>query len=771
MTFNSLESLKKYLVKDSKELDINPVRFISVDSLEMWIEVKKFLLALADESISLSSYCEGKDTTPNIRRLTSALKRIDHSALIVPLSEYLRIKPEIAEDTIKKIIKIDYQENDNGKLRVYFLMYRIKTVLKTISTEDPRTKNCITYLETSDESDYKLTIVQKDLNVSLPGNEIIGFRSYLEYWEANPDKPLILHTGNAVHFEDNHFYDDVRVIVSSYDLIKERYGLPAEIIEKLGTSKEWNQLAKAIIKEGSFLQACCTELVINKYSKSLFERWNYYTDFQKWVFWIWTRLQSPKQYITICAKMSATADKFIETIYCNISNYIGDDQYIEFYRERKRALLAISSSPSGEFWETISGLPSIDALCCLTDISDIERKAIFEIISKFDFPNRYEALDTLKIIYPKLYYYLTNDLTPNPAKLTEEHHLYFDEYKWLKATDTITESFLERVKLHAMQKGASVFELPTRNSIITSSYDDNTVILFVDGMGVEYVDYLSYLFSNLEAGKYTVEIKAGYCTLPSVTEINKDFLIGRHTAEPPIRDLDELKHSNNTHPESLIKQLGLLDCIRDRVLGLFAGSITRVIVAADHGTSRLAVKVRETPFDNALPKPEGVSVYKHGRFCEDCVDEVKYPTAISINGKLIFADYTRFVQSGAPIDEIHGGASLEEWIVPVIVIDKKGAKKKEIIVVKPEKDKYKPEIGTKLVRIGFSISGKYRENVFVTIKGKKEACNYLDGLYRFTYKVNPNENKLVVKVLESGIIGEFTIEIEQGIQGNAKFDI
>ena len=103
MTFSSLESLKKYLIKDSKELAINPVRFVSVDSLAMWIEVKKMLLGLADESISLSSYCEDKDTTPNLRRLTSALKKVNHSVLVMPLSEHLRIKPEEAEETVKKI--------------------------------------------------------------------------------------------------------------------------------------------------------------------------------------------------------------------------------------------------------------------------------------------------------------------------------------------------------------------------------------------------------------------------------------------------------------------------------------------------------------------------------------------------------------------------------------------------------------------------------------------------------------------------------------------
>jgi len=771
MTFSSLESLKKYLIKDSKELAINPVRFVSVDSLAMWIEVKKMLLGLADESISLSSYCEDKDTTPNLRRLTSALKKVNHSVLVMPLSEHLRIKPEEAEETVKKIIKVDYQNNDNGQLRIYFLMYRIKSVLKTISTDDPRTKDCLVYLETNEESDYKLTIVQKALQVNLPGNEIFGYKSYLEYWEANPDKPLILHTDNAIHFEKNHFFDDVRVIVSSYDLIKERYGLPAEITEILGTDNEWNQLAKQIVIDGSFAMACCSILAINKYNVSLFERWNQYSAFQRWVLWLWTRLQMPQLYVTNCAKSCRMVDEFIESIYCKITEYVNSPYYLSVYNERKKILMAIASPPTEKFWGAISNLPNKFALACLTDVTDIERKTIFDVIANVPFSNRFDILGVLKTVYPKLYWYLYNDKRPNSAQLTDEHYQYFEEYKWLKVTDTITESFLHRVQMIAEQKGESVFAIPTRNSVITSNYTNDSVILFVDGMGIEYVDYLAHLFEELDSSKFSFNINAGYCTLPSITEINKDFLANRNTSEPPIRDLDELKHSNNVHPDSIIKQFSLLDGVRDRILGLFAGNINRVIVAADHGTSRLAVKVRGTEHDNALPKPEGVAVYKYGRFCEDQVEESSYPTSISINGKLIFADYSRFIQNGAPIDEIHGGASLEEWIVPIVVVDKVGAKKKEVIVIKPEKEKYKPELGTKLIRVGFTISGNLRKMVSVSIKGQKISCEYADGWYRFVYKVNPNETRLTIKVLDGGIIGDFDIEIEQGIQGNAKFDI
>ena len=275
-TFKDLESLQLFLKQDAKRVSLNPVRFINVDSMAMWIEVKKFLLALADETLPLSKFCEGKDTTPNIKRVSAALKKVKKSQFVSPLSEYLRIIPEQAEPVIQKFIKADYQNNDNGKLRIYFLMYRMKSLLRAIPSDDPRAKDCIVLFETDEESDYKLTIIQKDLDVKLAGNEIDGFRSYLEYWEANPDKPLILHTGNAIHFEKNHFFDDVHVIVTSYDLIRYQYGLPASVFEELGTDNDWNNLVRVIIKEGSFEDACRSTLSINRYSSSLFERWNRY---------------------------------------------------------------------------------------------------------------------------------------------------------------------------------------------------------------------------------------------------------------------------------------------------------------------------------------------------------------------------------------------------------------------------------------------------------------------------------------------------------------
>lgn len=770
MIFRELDGLKQYLKQDSVRVSLNPVRFINVDSLAMWIEVKKYLLSLTDETMPLSKFCEGKDTTPNIGRVSAELKKAKKSQFITPLSEYLRIIPEQAESVIQRFIKADYQNNETGKLRIYFLMYRMKSLLRILPSDDPRSKDCIILFETDEESDYKLTIVQKELDVHLPGNEIDGFKSYLEYWEANPDKPLILHTRNAIHFEKNHFFDDVYVIVSSYDLIKYQFGLPSNVFEDLGTIENWNELVKVIIDEGSFDAACCMTLAINKYSVSLFSQWNRFSSFQKWILWLWTRLQPHKTYVVECSKSCKNMSAFIDELYCGIIAHICDENFEELYLERKDLLLTMQTVPTDRFWNELSTLKGIDALSCLTCLTDVERKTIFEIIAGIGYQERRTVLPTLKRVYPQLYYYLQNDTNPNKAGLSPDHYQYFSEYKWLKATDTLTEAFVAKVERIALEKGSSILEMQPRNYYVTKHYDHQTSILFVDGMGIEYADYLTHLFSDLSEQQYSVTIEAGFCTLPSVTEINKDFMDGRNTVEPPIRELDTLKHSNNVHPESFIKQLSILDELKNRVLGLLVGSTRKIIITSDHGTSRMAVKVRNTPFDKAIPKPEHVEIYKHGRFCEGTQDESNYPTAVNFNDRLIFADYTRFVQSGAPIDEIHGGASLEEWIVPIITVEKY-AEKVINVVVKPKRTKYKPELGTKQVRVMFTISGPKRESVTARVKGNPFNCTWKDDVYSFTFRPSKEDTALNVRIVDGGILGQFDIQIEQGIKKNANFDI
>lgn len=771
MTYKNLQELKTFLKRDNVSNSLNPVRFISVDSLDMWTEAKKILMALADESIMLSEYCDGNDATPNIRRLLSTLKKVNSSVLVIPLSELLRIKPESARDTINKIIKLDYQNNTKGNLRIYFLMYRSKSILRTIPTDDPRTVDCISYLETDEESDYKLTIVQKNLNVSLTGNEIVGFRNYLEYWEANPDKPLILRTGNAIYFEKSNFFDDVTVIASSFDLIKELCSIPSNMDESWGSTAQWDSFVCQITPEMSLDSICCSILSTNKYSIELFKNWSTMSDFQRWTLLIWTKLQSASEYLLNCAAVSKTIDQFVNSLYCLIKDYLDSSKFGEIYEERKNLLEYIKSVPTEEFWQLITEVDKLSALSYLTNLTDRERKTIFSLISDVKFSDRRKVISIIMRVYPQLYHYLENDSTPNKANLSEEHYRYFQEYKWIKATNNLTSDFVDKVKEIAKQKGENVLALRSLNAVVSDNYDQKAAILFVDGMGIEYVDYLSFLLSDLDESKYLCSFEACYCNLPSVSDKNREFMADKTILKPEISKIDELKHSKTTYPESIIQQFACLDSLKDILLGHLNGDNDKVIVVSDHGTSRPAVLIRDTEFDSKLPKPDNAKIYEFGRYCSDTADESKYPTMINFGGYLVFADYSRFIQKGKPFDEVHGGASLEEWIVPVITIEKTVGSNPKKVVITHNNVPYRPDAKTQCITVSFAISGNQRQNVLASIKGQKIECKYDGSSYVFDYKPCDNDQKLIVKVLDGVIIGQFEIEIIKGITQNKKFDI
>lgn len=772
MTFTSIEKLKEYLVEDQNRATISPIRFINVETMAMWSEIKKVVLSLCDKSLFLSDFCEGEDTTPNIRRVLSCLKTYDKTVCVAPISEYLRIKPESALSTINKILSTEYDNNENGKLRIYFIMYRMKDILNNVPNDDPRRQNTIIYLNTSEESDYSLTIIQDDIKVSIHGNEIYGFKKYLQYWEQNPDKPLILHTKNAIYFEENNFFDNVMVIANSFDLLRYRYELPIKFENFFGNKEYWNLLAESVSKEGDFDSACKSVLHTNKYEIELFEQWNKIDEYKKWLLWLWTKNQSGTSYIFMCANTTSTVEQFQNELFNGIIQYVSSSTYLSVYRERRNILrlMQLSALPSG-FLSKVNTLSEIEALKCLTDLTFVEKKAIFDLLKVLGYHHRHECYEVLKSVYPDLYYYFVGNKTDNPANMTDKHKDYFEKYKWQKVTNTLTEDFINLVKEYAYEKGESVYSIQPRSRIVSELYDDDTAVLFVDGLGAEYVDYLSNLFADLSELEYVISYNVGYCHLPTITEINKDFLNGKKTLEP-IYALDELKHSTCSYPLNITKEFDELKKIKDFVINSFNDTTKRIIIASDHGTSRLAVLVRETQFDSKI-KADGREIYRYGRYCEGTDLEHELPTSINYNGKLIFADYTRFEQKGAPSDEIHGGASIEEWIVPIICIEKRMTKGKqeEKCDIETTTPTVQPEIGTSQVTIAFVVKGRKCKKVYATVKGIRYACVEKNGEYHFDYIPVKNESEIKVTVSDGAILGDFIVKIKQKISQNKKFDI
>ena len=684
ITFGSLDELKNFLQLDKGQRTFSPVRFINVDSLSDWFEMKNFLGTLATDFIFLSEYCIGDDTFPNLRKLRNNLQKETRNICVLPLSEYLRVNPDQAEPEIKLFLNL--YKGETYSFRIYFLMYRLKSFFLSLKIVDPRQRECVLLSSTDTADDYSLTIIQKSMQFKTSGEHVDNFKYYLRYWEKSPNASLTLYTENAVYLQDKKFFDDVKVIANAFDLLRHHYALSAELKRNFGRDEDWQHLAELIATTGNFEQAFCKTLAVDGFGTSAFKNFGEREKFQKWLLWLRYKLKN-SGYAARCAKASNSPKEFITQIYELIFSCADEKGFEKLCEERQEILSLMKILPPESFLERVRQSDKRLALKILTDNSHAERLLIFEMLQKFRLNECDAAQEILQRVFPALAKYLSG--TGNEI-FTSEQAEYFRRYRWLKVTNHLTEDFNRRVTEIAKNTSKNIYALASRNQVVSEEYLNDTSILFVDGLGAEYTNFLASDFATL-TGNFSVKYRVGRCNLPSITENNKDFLQGRNVFYE-ILDLDTLKHTNLNYPENILGEFEFLATLKEKILRALDAH-KKIILCADHGTSRLAVLTRQTKFDNAFPA-EGRQVYKSGRFADAMAgDEKIFPTALEYDGKIIFADYSRFIQKGSPGSEIHGGATLEEILVPIITIERREKILEQII---------KPKLPEKKIKLGIA---------------------------------------------------------------------
>jgi len=504
----------------------------------------------------------------------------------------------------------------------------------------------------------------------------------------------------------------------------------------------------------------------------LFENWKSYLDFQKWLLWMWTRLQLEKGYINECAQNARNVQEFTDLIFCNIIEHLNKVSFDDIYLQRRSVLAQLNLSAPSSFWEAVKNMETPDVLRILTDLSPKEIEAIFERLCGYGYEKNKEIIAILRKTYPALANYLLYDSDYAINGLTAKHKNYFHKYRWHKVTNSLSEGFLTEVKNIAREKGESVYGLKPRNFAVNDKYDSNSTIVFVDAMGAEYIDYLAYKLDNACRKNYIINYEVGYCNLPSTTDNNKDFLKDKSISEE-IRDLDDLKHGHSSYPNNILREMDILDALTNKIEDFFESGKSKIILTSDHGTSRLAVLIRETTFDQKV-SAQGNIVYNHGRYCEGTNIAEDVPMAIEQNDRLIFADYTRFAQQGAPGIEIHGGASIEEWLVPIITIEKlsDNSDKEFANKIILESNELKLDNLTKTVIIEFKFESAITESVYVSVRGKRKKCEKHEERYTFKYEPLDGETEFIAIIyVGNNKICEKNFSIKRPLSRNKKFEI
>ena len=279
----------------------------------------------------------------------------------------------------------------------------------------------------------------------------------------------------------------------------------------------------------------------------------------------------------------------------------------------------------------------------------------------------------LKRLYPALSWYLSR----LPDEVDDCWSRYLSEYKKYKLSNTLPQ--VENTTV-------SPDTLPYRYSLLNQKIVSDTVILWIDAMGFEY---LPLLYKTLEDDKngHLTYIALAQATLPSETKFNEQWK-QMNVPYEKLDKLDKLAHKGvidePDYYACIEEQLSFFEKVRSKIDKLLE-KYRRVIITGDHGTSRLAARLFHKR--DGITLPSGAISMSHGRYCllpgKETISYDFVKEATDADGKhyLVITSYDHFSQSGfaaggdddnAIFGEVHGGASPEEIVVPVVVFDKNG---------------------------------------------------------------------------------------------------
>ena len=461
-------------------------------------------------------------------------------------------------------------------------------------------------------------------------------------------------------------------------LCKMEPGITANTKESNGTPEQWAKLAMDLQTTKGLSSLCADKLCAIQNLPNEIGDHIAGSQEERFLCFVCLKVFCAKgsDYLAYCLGKAEATDALEGTIYTAILDIDhGDNRYSGFMRQRRRILSTFddNSAMMKDFCDhaTIKGK---NILWYLSDETEEERAALIHALCCYNYtPAELEQM--LAVVSPLLAAYLQQFTFDefNTKVMESDAHIrnlltdYFQRYKIQKLTNHQDRDFVDLVEAEA--KARSFMKLQARSAIIKKLDKKEVRPYFFDALGVEF---LAFIQTRAEAYGMQFECFIGHCNLPSITSKNKEFYdVFPEGSVLKEEGLDELKHHGTkydfqftTEPLHIFDELAVLD--RDlKKMGstLAMGQCQQIVILSDHGASRLAVTYRSENDKLELTEPG-----KHsGRCCpakaDPGIDFVTYE-----DGFAVLANYERFKGSRKADVETHGGASLEETVVPVIIL-------------------------------------------------------------------------------------------------------
>ena len=576
--------------------------FVSADGVAECNKLKKIFKNL--ESLFISDFCRG-DSPLDRDLLVEKLRDLDHDVMVFGLGEYVFFT---AQENILRVL-----QDRNFDRKIVFVCRGVSDFLEQLADEDLRFRtNNVCRID--GQWECSVDKYSPEVNVETDAKNFSELLKLAEsgktFLTVKTDLPLV----NVR--EVNDFYDAVKN--QELDLTAQKAAL---------TDEQWQEY---------FSDKAC-----KNYPP---EHWRSFAAGFK------NKIADP--YLRFVFARSPTYVEYRRNLFFAIFD-VDEKFFGEFYIRRKAAVKNISAQYLTEYLERLEDFP--DAVKYLTDNTAEERRAMIRAVQ-----GKPAVPSVFKKNFPTMSDYL-EDFDFGDAGITT----YFRRYKKIKLCNIDDEDFKQLVRELALTRPYNHFE--TRQKILEEA-DSTAKLYWLDALGVEFLGYIRARATRLEL---FATIKIARAELPTLTSLNKNFY--EEWAGDKFEKnskLDDLKHSLEkfsadgkcSAPTYIDEELAIIDDVLAEIKISLANHRTeKIILTSDHGASRLAVMFgRENKFKMNSAGRHG------GRCCPINLLDSKPNCATEENGWWVLANYDRF--AGGRIDsvEVHGGALLEEVLVPVI---------------------------------------------------------------------------------------------------------
>ncbi|MBR0225164.1 MAG: BREX-4 system phosphatase PglZ [Thermoguttaceae bacterium] len=644
--------------------------------------------------IRLCEFFKGDDR-PDLSLVRYELNRRfrenDHyRAILLGLGEYLAFRGAAeAERELRAFY--DLRLLNNAKLLVPLRC--VANVLQKICRRDPRFQSvCILDAKNSQET-LNLEIVSPKITLPVEkGNKLLcrsneAGKPVRETVAANFNelvKKFGLGVKNVCAQTAQQPGDDFLSYVITrvddvFDVLKGMLRNLDDSFRALGTEEQWSSLYEELVKAGSF------EKVLEKFDvpqdpdEALLERLPT-TDFQGWLWFLELKrraaanlIPARRAYLLFVLNSTDRFEEFRKRLLHAILETPGDSpMFRAFYNERKKLLKLFDRDEIGKFIRA-NRTDKTMTLRRLTDATEPERREIVSFVAQNGW-----NVDDIRNVYPCLADYLAPFVFHAwDDASTERFTQYFERYRKQKLANKLEPDFKEEVEQLAFDGYCNL--LPTRDAAVDELNKEckegkKITLLWVDALGAEFVPFIAQL---CQQHRLACDVTLARANLPTITSQNRQFYEDWDGERDMTKELDETKHKEKGGfnyqktplPIHLERELEIVRNTIKEAEARLNGGAEKVVIASDHGASRLAV------LSGQEEKCDGDARGEHsGRCCPVGSGNVpkNVPGLMYEESWYVFANYTRFPHSRKANVEVHGGATLEEVVVPVIVVAKKG---------------------------------------------------------------------------------------------------